>query len=376
MTFQEAEKTYKELRAQHEAGKLSDATFEAEVGKLRLQDAQGRWWQIGVQTGEWYVHDGQKWNKAKPPVTPSEPAPAPAPDITAVLPRPSAPARATAPKAEKAEPTKKEPAPKKEGVTALPARLFSAKPAGRNGGGLSRNMLIGIIAGVAVLCIILAVVGYMLLQGGAFGGIARVNTPTPTRTMALPTMPPLPTLPPPTATPLPPPTPVITATLALPPTPTATRAAVVRTPTRTPTKGPQASPTVSAPPGVYVLKLETVPPKIDIGAGGTVKVGFKLTVLNTTGSMQTYQKWFVRVFQDPEQTKGDNAFRNSYGESLKSDVNIGTGTVEITTPEHVQFGPGKCTYVAIPYYTEANNVPVPFKTLQGGPLYYAFKVCQ
>ncbi|MCX7838978.1 MAG: hypothetical protein N2559_05930, partial [Anaerolineae bacterium] len=276
MTFQEAEKIYKELRAQHEAGKLSDATFEAEVGKLRLQDAQGRWWQIGVQTGEWYVHDGQKWNKAKPPVTP-EPTPTPpSPDITAVLPRPGAPARAAAPKAEKAEPAKKEPAPKKEGVTALPARLFSAKPAGRNGG-LSRNTLIGIIAGVAVLCVILAVVGYMLLQGGGFGGIARANTPTPTRTLALPTVPPSPTLPRPTDTPLPPPTPVITATLALPPTPTATRAAVVRTPTRTPTRGPQASPTPSAPPGVYVLKLETVPSKIDIGGGGTAKVGFKLT---------------------------------------------------------------------------------------------------
>jgi len=375
MNFQEAEKIYKELRAQHEAGKLSDATFEAEVGKLRLQDAQGRWWQIGVQTGEWYVHDGQKWNKAKPPITPSEPPAAPSPDITAVLPRPGAPARAAAPKAEKAEPVKKEPAPRKEGGTALPARLFSAKPAGRNGGGLSRNALIGIIAGVAVLCIILAIAAYALLQGGV-PGIARANTPTPTRTLALPTLPPPPTLPKPTDTPLPPPTPVVTATLALPPTPTATRAAVVRTPTRTPTRGPQPSPTVSAPPGVYALKLETIPAKIDVGGGDKVKVAFKLTLLNSTGSVQTRKKWFVRVFADPEQTTGDNAYRNSYGESLKLDVNIGTGTVEITTPEHVQFGTGRCNYVAIPYYTEDNDVPVPFPTLKGIPLYYSFKVCQ
>jgi|GEM_PF-828131 hypothetical protein len=381
MTFQEAEKIYKELRAQHEAGKLSDATFEAEVGKLRLQDAQGRWWQIGVQTGEWYVHDGQKWNKAKPPVTPSEPVSAPQPDITAVLARPGAPTRPAAPKAEKAEPAKKESpprkeaAPKKEGISALPARLFSAMPAGRGGAGLSRNALIGIIAGVAVVCVILAIGGYALLQSGAGGQVARVNTPTPTRGLALPTLPPSPTLVRPTDTPLPPPTPVVTATLALPPTPTVARPVVARTPTRTPTRAPQLSPTPSAPPGVYVLKLETVPPSVDIGAG-PVKVGFKLTLLNSTGTVQTRKKWFVRVFAAPEQTTGDTAFRNSYGESLKLDVNIGTGTVEITTPEHVQFGPGRCTYVAVPYYTDENNVAVPFKTLQGNPLYHSFKVCQ
>jgi hypothetical protein len=74
MNFQDAEKTYRDLKAQHDSGKLSDSTFEAEVGKLRMQDAQNRWWQIGVQTGEWYMHDGQKWNKAKrPAVTPDIP---------------------------------------------------------------------------------------------------------------------------------------------------------------------------------------------------------------------------------------------------------------------------------------------------------------
>jgi hypothetical protein len=371
MNFQEAEKTYKDLRAQHDAGKLSDSTFEAEVGKLRMQDAQGRWWQIGVQTGEWYMHDGQKWNKAKPPVQAPATETTQSPEITAVIPRPVA-ARAAAP-------AKAEPAPKKNGG-ALPARLFSSKPAGRNGGGggLSRNALIGIIAGVAVLCIVLAIVGYALLQG-PLSSIAKANTPTPTRTIALPTVPPPPTQPPrPTDTPLPPPTPVVTITLPLPPTPTATRGAVVaRTATRTPTKGPQASPTISAPPGVYVLKLETDPPKIDVGDGSQKpQVGFKMTLLNTTGGMQTFNKWFVRVFQEPEQTTGDNAYKTSFGESLKFDVNVGTGTVEVTTQPHVVFGPGRCNYVAIPYYTKDNNIAQPFQTIKGGALYYSFKVCQ
>src|SRR5512135_2215536 len=67
MNFQEAEKAYQDLRAQYSAGKLSNTDFETEVSKLKVQDADGRWWQIGVQSGEWYVHDGQKWTKARPP---------------------------------------------------------------------------------------------------------------------------------------------------------------------------------------------------------------------------------------------------------------------------------------------------------------------
>ncbi len=378
MNFQDAEKTYGDLKTQHDAGKLSDSTFEAEVGKLRMQDAQGRWWQIGVQTGEWYMHDGQKWNKAKPPVASTAPGEPPTPEITAVIPRPGARPKAAAPA--QTEPAS---APKKNGGSAVPARLFSSKPAGRNGGGgLSRNAIIAIIAGVAVVCIILAVVGYFFVQGQVAGSVARsLVSPTPTRGLVLPTVPLPPTLTPaPTNTPLPPPTPVVTTTIPLPPTvaATATRgtAAVRATATRTPTAGAKVSPTVSAPPGLYVLSLETVPSKIDVGGGDKMKVGFKMTLLNSTGGMQTRKLWFVRVFADPEQTTGDNAYRNSYGESLKFDVNIGTGTVEVTTPEHVQFGTGRCNYVAIPYYTEENSIPVPFPTIKGGPLYYSFKVCQ
>ena len=364
MNFQDAEKTYKDLKVQHDSGKLSDSTFEAEVGKLRMQDAQGRWWQIGVQTGEWYMHDGQKWNKAKPPLTATPPSePAPSPEITAVIPR-----IGTTPKAE--------PAPKKNSGSGLPARLFSSKPAGRiAGGGLSRNTLIAIIAGVAVVCIILAVVGFLLAQGPL--GLAQATTATPTRALVLPTIP-LPTLPPkPTNTPLPPPTPVVTTTIALPPTTTATRAAARAT--ATPTKKPTVAttPTISAPPGVYVLKLETDPVKLDVGDGSQKpQVGFKMTLYNNSGGMQTFTKWFVRVFRDPEQTTGDSPYRNSYGESLKFDVNVGTGTVEVTTPAHLTFGTGGCTYVAIPYYTTENNQAVPFLKTNGQPLYYAFKVCQ
>jgi len=373
MGFQEAEKTYKELKAQHDSGRLNDAAFEAEVGKLRLQDEQGRWWQIGVQTGEWYVHDGQKWNKAKPPAPPP-----PKVEPSVVPEKPIAPVAAPRAAADKKPETKPEPAAGQARASAIP-RLFSPKPAGREGG-LSTRVLIGIVAGVAVIGALI-LVGAFLVLSGTLGGGAK---PTATATRAVAVLPspvlPLPTVRP-TDTPLPPPTlvipptAVVTATAPITvPTATRTRAAVAATATRRPgTPGPTPTATVNVPPGVYVMKLEADPkPNTDPNN----KVGFKLTLLNTTGGMQTFRRWFVRLFQCPEQCTGDTAFRTSYGESLKIDTNVGTGTVTITTPPHANFGPGRCDYTAIPYYTGDNDIAAPFLKTNGQPLYYSFNICQ
>ncbi len=381
MTFPEAEKAYKDLKTQHDAGKLSDAAFEAEVGKLRMQDPQGRWWQIGVQTGEWYMHDGQKWNKAKPPTTAtplSAAEPAAVPEAAGATTIKIAPApKASAPA--KAEPVKKE----KEGGAQVQARLFSPKPANSGkSNGLPRGAIIGIIVVVALLGVAILVGGFFFIQAQVTGNVTKaLASPTPTRGAILPS-PVLPTIPPTVAvspTPLPPPSPVIAPSPAVTPTtapvaptkatgPTAVRK--VNTPT--PTK-PAVSPTPNYPPGVYTMKLETDPAKVNAGDGS--KVGFKMTVLNNTGSVQTFKKWFVRVFQCPEQCTGDNAYRASYGESLKFDVNVATGSSVITTPQHMNFGPGRCDYVAVPYYTGENEIATPFLTTKGTPLYQNFSVC-
>lgn len=358
MNFQEAEKTYKELKAQHEAGKLSDAAFEAEVGKLRLQDEQGRWWQIGVQTGEWYVHDGQKWNKAKPPV-PAVSTPPPAPLVE----KPVAPA--PKPAEEKKETPKPEPA---KGGPSLPARLFSSKPAGREG--LSRPMLIGIIAGAAVLVLLLLLGGFWVVNN--FLGIASAPTATPTRlVVVVPSPVASPTLRP-TNTPLPAsPTPVITATVPLTiPTATRTRAPVQPTATRVPGTPVPPSPTVPAvPPGVYATKLETIPAKPNIGD----TLGFKVTFLNTTGAMQNYTV-IVKVYQCPEQCE---EFKHSYGETLRTPFNLAPGTSSITTSQNINLGIGiRCDLVAIPHYVDPTNQQVvPFRAINGNALYQAIKLC-
>ncbi len=362
MNFQEAEKIYKDLKAQHAAGKLNDAAFEAEAGKLRLQDAQGRWWQIGVQSGEWYMHDGHKWLKAKPPVAPPPPSePPPPPPVTEkpkVTPKPE-------PKAEAA------PASKPARGTGLPARLFSAKPAGREGNGLPRGVLIGIIAIVAIIGIAVLVGGYVLISGFLGGTTAARPTVTPTRAIAVLPTPALPTLPPPpTDTPLPPPTAVMpspavitpTATLPRPAGPTATRK-----PAGSPTPAP--SPTPNVPPGVYVTKLVTNPAKPNIGD----TISFKVTFLNTTGSSQFYT-WLVKVYQCPEQCQD---FKHSYGETTRVSSHIGTPSVELETPKHINLGVGKCDYIAIPHYVDPTNQQIiPFQSLKGNPLYVPFSACK
>ncbi len=347
MNFQDADKTYKDLRAQHAAGKLSDADFEGEVAKLRLQDAQGRWWQVGVQTGEWYMHDGQKWNKAKPPTTPAPGA------------EPSASPEGAAQK------------PQRSSV--LPARLFSAAPAGR-GGGMPPAALIVIIAVVALIGVSILVGGYLFISGALGGNSTARATNTPTRSLAVLPSPVIPTitLAPPTDTPQPPPTIAVTTDVTPTRTPATAKPTATKKPAGTPpTAGPTATATPNLPPGVYVTKLETDPPIANIGD----TVGFKAAFFNNTGSVQTFKKWFVRVFQDPEQTQGDSAYKTSYGESLKFDVNVATGTSTVTTPPHANFGTGRCNYVAIPYYTDTNEIAVQFQKPGGGGLYFSFSVC-
>jgi len=74
MTIREMQDRYYELRTKFAAGVISREIFEAQVAQLQYQDAQGRYWAIGLQTGEWYVHEGGHWRpekKTQPPAKPT-----------------------------------------------------------------------------------------------------------------------------------------------------------------------------------------------------------------------------------------------------------------------------------------------------------------
>ncbi len=77
MEFKEAEERFYELKGRLDAGAISQEEFKAQLEGLRVQDSQGRWWMIGVQSGKWYFYDGTRWVRAEPPeeAPPSEERP-------------------------------------------------------------------------------------------------------------------------------------------------------------------------------------------------------------------------------------------------------------------------------------------------------------
>ncbi len=374
MNFQEAEKAYQDLRAQYSAGKLSSTDFEEQVSKLKLQDAEGKWWQIGVQSGDWYVHDGQKWSKARPALSAEPPiSPAAPPEAEGAIEQPSAPALAPAPIPGIGS---KEPR-----ASRLTPRFFSSKPVGR-GGGLPTPVLIGIVAVVALVGLA-ALVGGVLFISGQIGGSTTNARTTPTTvavvappTITVPTLAPQPPILS-TNTSIPVVPVVVTPTAAITPTAVVTQTAapkVVATkkPAATPVP-PAATPTKppNVPPGVYVTKLQLDPPSPNFGD----QVGFKVTLMNTTGELKIY-RWMVKIFQCSQDPCTENDFRKSFGESTSVQSNIVPGTAELVVPRTWSTGMGPCTYVAMPHYFDpVNQQLLPFPQTSGQPLYYVFKMC-
>ncbi len=350
MNFQEAEKAYKDLRIRHNNGKLSDADFEAQVSQLKVQDAEGRWWQIGVRSGDWYVNDGQKWTQARPPV-----------------PTPQATAPTTSPEESGAEQPPR--------VSVLPRGLFAPKPVDRNGGGLPTPILIGIIAVVAIAVIAILAGGYFFFSGQSSGPGARAST-TPTLAAVVPSTE-VPTL----ALPIVP----ITSTLALSPTveltptvavtptntvaPATPRPTVRRTATPTPTAGPKATATLNVPPGIYVTKLQLDTPVPEPNK----PFGFRVTFFNNSGGTWHHERgWLIRIFQV-------NIQERSFGETALKVIDVQPGMTEVALPDSWNVGPAgppDCNYVAGVYYLDENSNKVPFPQLDGKQFRLFFNVCK
>lgn len=112
MNFQQAQTEYRKLKADYDAGKLSEEALRDQVAKLLVEDDQGRWWSIGYETGQWYVHDGVNWVEGVPP-GPQTAAPEPQPAARAA---PDIPLERQAP----SEPEPQPPPKKRVRKTALP----------------------------------------------------------------------------------------------------------------------------------------------------------------------------------------------------------------------------------------------------------------
>lgn len=67
--FSKVEQEYRRLRTQLDSKQLTHEQFEAALRPLMFQDVQGRYWMIGVDSGQWHVYDGQQWLVSQPPQT-------------------------------------------------------------------------------------------------------------------------------------------------------------------------------------------------------------------------------------------------------------------------------------------------------------------
>ncbi len=67
MNFDDVEREVAGLRQDLSTGRLNEEQFKARLRELMVEDANGDWWMVGYETGEWYRHDGDDWVRADPP---------------------------------------------------------------------------------------------------------------------------------------------------------------------------------------------------------------------------------------------------------------------------------------------------------------------
>ena len=61
MDFQQTENRFKQLKAQFEAGTLTEDKFKSQLEELMVRDDTGSWWMLGYETERWYRHNGKEW---------------------------------------------------------------------------------------------------------------------------------------------------------------------------------------------------------------------------------------------------------------------------------------------------------------------------
>ena len=142
--------------------------------------------------------------------------------------------------------------------------------------------------------------------------------------------------------------------------PTATRRPNTPTPTRA-----AASPTSSAPPGVYAVSIRLDPPNPKVNQFVT----FYVTFLNTTTETKHF-KWYVKIYRDAP---------SSFGETARTDNDFPVGRVEFASASNWRVGGfADCQpFFARPFWldTENNVPPTEFLKTDGQAVNQGFNVC-
>jgi hypothetical protein len=67
LSFEQAERRFRELQRRHRSGDLDEETFHFEVAKLLLRDQQGAFWMLDADSGAWFRNLGAGWVPGTPP---------------------------------------------------------------------------------------------------------------------------------------------------------------------------------------------------------------------------------------------------------------------------------------------------------------------
>ncbi len=390
--YRHAEDEYFKLRGQFDTGRITQESFDEKLRELMVQDAQGRYWMLGADSGKWYYYDGAKWVQSDPyPGATPPPLPdAPAATTTA--------APATVPPASESAPLVAPPMPIHTGATQAQRAIPWAPIL------------------LVLTLVILGIAAFLVYQNRERLFVVQpppqitpilpptiTRAPSPTALAALPTAE-QPTLAP-LATAVPPPTvltetpivlatseptnapatnaPAITlvvittepaATIELPTLlPSATTPPTVE-PTLAPTQvfatathvPPTATSLPTCPNGVCVTKIEYFPdaPKRN------QNVTFTATFLNSTGNAVTYN-WLILLY-DPQKTGNNKGF----GESPATEISIPPGESKYTVAYVAVNGPGGCKnlYMHAGWKVNAFDKPL-FPDINGEPVTVYFDVC-
>lgn len=364
--YRASEDAYFKLRGQFDTGRITQEQFDEKLRELMVQDAQGRYWMLGADSGKWYFYDGANWVQSDPVGVAAAQATA-APVEAATMP-----------------PVRSEP----------PIAVPMTAGAPERGRGFP---LLPLLLGVAI--VILGIGAFFLFQNRARLFFAQqppaqitpilpatiTRAPSPTAaamataavtpvsqpgvsTVIVPT--PVPVTVPPTNEQ---PTAAITvvvitsappATTELPTLlPPATITPLFVTATQAP---PTRTPLPDYPPDVYVTALTIAPNP----AFKNQNAAFTATFLNTTGSPRSYN-WLILLY-DPNK----NGPNKGFGESTEVPVTIPVGQSTLTINHIPAKGPGGCVslYARVGWKISPFEKPI-FPNTVGEPVTVYFDTC-
>lgn len=416
--YRQAEQEYFKLRGQFDTGRISQEQFDEKLRELIQQDAQGRYWMLGADSGKWYFYDGTKWVQGDP-YAGAAPPPVAAPPAPPVTTSPTPPSTGRTEPRASAAPAPSGTTPVEPRGTSFPASssaeppavgVYAPPPNAPRGFPLVPLLLLLAPLLVAIAAFLIYQNRERIFVAQAPQGVTPILPPTITRapsptplgaqstaeqpTQVSVTLSPLATPIPPTEVPtqvlvttvptavLETAVPAITlaavtsepvATIALPtPVPTATTVRTA-TPTPAPTKIPvtatQVPPTPTAaptfPPNVYVTKITVDPSRPQPNLDAT----FTATFLNTTGQTTSFT-WVILTYRQG-QTKG-------FGESPPVTITVppGESTGSLSYPPVTGKG-GGCESFYAHAATKISQLDKPiFPNTSGDPAAVSFDVCQ